>query len=312
MLVSEVTVETSHTCYKSCVKIQSANSITRRARLLTSNWRWTGPIAILGFLSLLLAQTGSSLRNNPAQEASERVEVASGEYRVFQGANQGGIGSYAPEVYNFRESWTIWRLSDGSFQVEGDRNYESPRGDEHSNPFWVHLAPDFRALGVKEFRRLRWKPDSGPLSCEFLPAKLMCTSGAKDPSQAVNLNMDMKSAYGFLWPISAFSLSSITRGASKTIGKLTPVQLVTVEEPSRANPVFVSVLDGNLKYLGAEEVSLAERKWRADKFELKVPLHPAFVIWTSEEGLLLGFAPESSKLSETGLKLIRYRQLASF
>jgi hypothetical protein len=123
----------------------------------------------------------------------------------------------------------------------------------------------------------------------------------------------MKDAYGFLWPISAFSLSNITRRAAKIHDKLTPVQLVTVEEPSPRNPVFVSTLDGNLKYLTEEEITLAGKKWRADKFELKVPLHPAFIIWTSPEGLLLRFAPESkSTQAAEGLQLVHFQQGANF
>ena len=246
-------------------------------------------------------------------ENSQRVRVAAGEYQILQGANAAGIGSYAPGVYSFRESWTLWRLTDGSFDVEGEREYESPKDDLHSNRFSVHLSPDFRTLGVKEFRKLRWKPDSGPLSCEFHPAEMICTSSAKDPSQSVDLNVPMKDAYGFLWPISAFSLSNITRRAAKIHDKLTPVQLVTVEEPSPRNPVFVSTLDGNLKYLAEDEITLAGRRWRADKFELKVPLHPAFIIWTSPEGILLRFAPESkSTQAAEGLQLVHFQQELTF
>lgn len=258
-------------------------------------------------------KTAVTTADGAQDDNSQRVRVAAGEYQILQGANAGGIGSYAPGVYNFRESWTLWRLADGSLDVEGEREYESPKDELHSNRFSVHLSPDFRTLGVKEFRKLRWKPDSGPLSCEFQPAEMMCTSGAKDPSQSVNLNVPMKDAYGFLWPISAFSLSNITRRAAKIHDKLTPVQLVTVEEPSPRNPVFVSTLDGDLKYLAEEEITLAGKKWRADKFELKVPLHPAFIIWTSPEGLLLRFAPEntSTKAAE-GLQLVHFQQGANF
>jgi hypothetical protein len=258
-------------------------------------------------------QTSVTTAESAQNENSQRVRVAAGEYQILQGANPGGIGSYAPGVYNFRESWTLWRLANGSFDVEGEREYESPKDELHSNRFSVHLSPDFRTVGVKEFRKLRWKPDSGPLSCEFRPAEMICTSSAKDPSQSVDLNVPMKDAYGFLWPISAFSLSNITRRAAKIRDKLTPVQLVTVEEPSPRDPVFVSTLDGNLKYLAQEEIALAGKKWRADKFELKVPLHPAFIIWTSPAGLLLRFAPESkSTQGAEGLQLVHFQQEMAF
>jgi hypothetical protein len=46
-----------------------------------------------------------------------------------------------------------------------------------------------------------------------------------------------------------------------------------VEEASRADPVLATILSGDMKYIGHDELLLAGRKWRADKFELKVPLH---------------------------------------
>ncbi len=269
--------------------------------LLTGN----GPASIQQRVaSAELARTAATVAS---QEKESRTFVARGEYQVVQG-NDDAIGTYAPDIYDLHESWTLWRLPDGSLEAQGERIYESPKYERHEDRFSVRLSPDFRALSMIEFRKLRWRPDSGPLSCEFRPAELVCTSGARDPNNAVNLNLPMRSAYGFLWPISAFSLSTITRRAEKIPGKLTPVQLVTVEEPSREDPVFVSTLDGHLGYLGQEEITLAGKKWTADKFELKVPLHLPFVIWTSPEGMLLRFVPESTAetAAEGGLTLVNF------
>ncbi len=269
--------------------------------LLTGN----GPASIQQRVaSAELARTAATVAS---QEKESRTFVARGEYQVVQG-NDDAIGTYAPDIYDLHESWTLWRLPDGSLEAQGERIYESPKYERHDDRFSVRLSPDFRALSMIEFRKLRWRPDSGPLSCEFRPAELVCTSGARDPNNAVNLNLPMRSAYGFLWPISAFSLSTITRRAEKIPGKLTPVQLVTVEEPSREDPVFVSTLDGHLGYLGQEEITLAGKKWTADKFELKVPLHLPFVIWTSPEGMLLRFVPESTAetAAEGGLTLVNF------
>lgn len=248
------------------------------------------------------------------QDKKQKELVARGEYQVLEDSNDGGIGTYAPSVFDFHESWELWRLPDGTLEADGQRQYESPRYEHHSNRFSVHLTSDFRTLGLIEFRKLLWRPDSGPLTCEFQSTQLLCTSGATDPSQAINLDMPMKDAYGFLWPISAFSLSNITRGVDKAPGKLTPVRLVTVEELSLENPVFISALDGHVTYLGQEDITLIGRTWRADKFELKVPLHPAFTIWTSSEGMLLRFVPESKAQTqpESGLMLVHFEQQSSF
>ena len=89
-----------------------------------------------------------------------------------------------------------------------------------------------------------------------------------------------------------------------------PVQMLSIDEPGIENPVAASVLNGHLKYLGCESIKIADRKWKADKFELTVPLHTPFLIWTSPSGLLLDFAEEDNhgRQLEQGMKLVRYQQ----
>jgi hypothetical protein len=243
-----------------------------------------------------------------------RVRVATGEYRVYTESRGSGIGPFAPAVYNFTESWELWRLPDGSLEATGERDYDSPEGESHADRFSVRLSSDFKILGITEFRKLRWLPDSGPLSCDFLPGKLACSSGAKEPVNNVNLDLTLDPSYGFLWPISAFSISNITRFSREHGAGAISVQLVTVDEPSRENPVYTEILGGQLRYLGKEEITVARRRWKADKFGLKVPLHAPFLIWTSERGLLLDFAEESNegRLTENGMSLVRFQQLAAF
>lgn len=275
-------------------------------------------------LCLLLASCISAAGESPARfgasqatvvpgnhGTAERVRVAQGEYKVL---TEAGIGPFLPAVYGFDESWTLWRLADGSLEVSGTRTYRSPAYESQSNEFSAHLSADFRVLGLKEFRKLKWRPDSGPLSCDFLAGRIACSSNAKDASQNVSLNLSMKEPFGFMWPVSAFSLASVTRFVTRDPERATPVQLVRVEEVSRADPALATILSGDLKYLGQEELSLADRKWRADKFELKVPLHAPFVIWTSPEGLLLGFAPENNHkmLSDEGMRLVSFQQWQAF
>jgi hypothetical protein len=246
-----------------------------------------------------------------AETTANRVRVAEGEYKVL---TEDGIGPFLPAVYGFSESWTLWRLADGTFEVDGTRSYRSPSYESHSVHFLTRLSSDFRLVQLTEYRKLRWRHDSGPITCDFLPGKITCTSNAKDAAQNVNLDLPMKEPFGFIWPISVFSLGSVTRSAVHDPRKLTPVELVRVEEVSRADPALATILSGDMKYIGQEELLLAGRKWRADKFELKVPLHAAFSIWTSPEGLLLGFAPgnDIKMLSESGMQLVSFRQWQEF
>lgn len=261
---------------------------------------------------LLLAAFGLLLGRavlSQGGETSQKLRVCEGQYKVYKETNAGGIGPFATGVFNFTESWTLWRLADGSLEVEGKREYESPSYEPHSNQFTVHLSPDFHVLSLMEFRKLRWKPGSGPLGCEFLPSKLVCTSGV-DPDKSTLLDITLKDPYGLLWPISAFSLSHITRFVGHTPMSAIQVQMLSIDEPSMENPVAAAVLNGHLKYLGHEVITIADRKWQADKFELNVPLHTPFLLWTSPSGLLLDFAEEDNhgRPREQGMKLVRYQQ----
>ncbi|HTS10139.1 MAG TPA: hypothetical protein VMP68_31540 [Candidatus Eisenbacteria bacterium] len=109
-------------------------------------------------------------------------------------------------------------------------------------------------------------------------------------------------------------MSSITRSASHDQKAMTPVQLVTLENGSREDPIFTTTFSGHLKYLGQEQLSLAGRKWHADKFQLKVAVHPPFLLWTSPEGLLLALALENKNktLAQDGIELVKFQQSNDF
>jgi len=239
-----------------------------------------------------------------------RTKVAEGEYRVL---GDSGIGWFDPAVYDFKESWTLSRLEDGTFEVDGTREYRSPADEPHSDNFEVHLSDTFRVLKLTEFRKLRWRPHSGPLSCDFLPGKVACTANSKDESQGLSLDLQVQCSAGLLWPISAFSLSSITRGASHDAKTVTPVELFTFDETGGPDPVFAMTLVGRLKYLGQEKLLSAGRKWLADKFELKVAMHLPFLLWTSPQGLLLAVAYETkSNQMDEAMVLAVFHQWQDF
>jgi hypothetical protein len=268
--------------------------------------------SLLSCALLLGASAPRGVRSRP--ETSGSIRVAEGEYEIYTTAPGDGIGPFAPGVFNFRESWTLWRIPDHTLQVEGERSYESPMGEPHQNKFSVHLAADFHILRVMDFRPLRWQPDSGPLTCDFLPQELSCSSGAKNPDDEIRLNISSNGAVGLLWPISAFSLSHITRSVDHRAGHTEPVRMITVEEANAENPAVTTILDGSVRYLSEEQIVVAQRKWDASKFELRIALHPPFLIWTSKQGLLLDFSEQNNRgrPTETGMSLTRFQQFASF
>jgi hypothetical protein len=250
-----------------------------------------------------------------AQNANpEKVRIAEGEYRIYRRTNDSGIGPFDPAIHDFVESWTLWRMPDGSLEVEGNRTYEAPQYERHNDGFKVRLTPRFTVSQITEYKKLRWRPDSGPLSCDFLPKVLDCDSGARDPKQEVRLRLPIDSPYDFLWPISAFSMSNITRFVERKLGSAISVSMLMIDESGPDDPVVASVLEGKLRYLGREQITIAGKMLLADRFELKIPLNPAFMIWTSPQGLLLDMTLEDNKnrLTERGMKLASYKQWSDF
>jgi hypothetical protein len=248
------------------------------------------------------------------EQGAGRTKIAEGEYAIYERDIIGAVGPFQEEVYNFHESWTLWRLEKGQYQVEGIRNFESPKDELHSNRFVAELTRDLTVIRVKEFAKLRWVADSGPLTCEFLPTQLDCSSGGSDPKREIKLRTLLEKPYGLLWPISPFSFGGITREVERDPTRATQVDLVRIEQPGMAIPVRATILEGPLLYLGEENIEAAGRKWHAHKFSLKVPLHPQYLIWTSPKGLLLALAVEHGHeyWPQEGMRLARFESSTEF
>ena len=263
-------------------------------------------------LGILLG--GLAFGKSPPPQAAERTKIAEGEYAVFEHNNSGGVGPFQEEVYDFHESWTLWRAENGQYQVDGLRRFESPKDELHSNRFLVELTRDLTVIRLKEFARLKWVADSGPLSCEFLPTQMDCSSGGSDPKREIRLQTPLDKPYGLLWPISPFSFGGLARQVEREPARTTPIDLVRIEQPGMSDPVRVTVSEGPLQYLGEEELEAAGRKWRAHKFSLKVAAGPQYLFWTSQKGLLLALALEHKHKDwpQEGLRLTRFESSAEF
>ena len=252
-------------------------------------------------------------KTTAADEKGQRTKIAEGEYAISQEANSGAVGPFGEELYNFHETWMLFRNANGSYQVEGERNFESPEGTPRSSRFLAELSRDLTITRVTEFAPLRWRRDSGPLTCEFLRNELHCSSNAKDAQQAVELRIPMQRPFGLLWPISAFSLSGLTREAERDPKRAAQIQLVTIDQPSAEMPVNPTVLDGELRYLGEERIDVAGQPQRAFKFSIKAAMTPELTVWTTPKGLLLAVVVDRQKdWPREEMKLLSFRQWAGF
>jgi hypothetical protein len=261
-----------------------------------------------------MAYEGLVVAGPLAEQAAKQTKIAEGEYAIYESDNSGTAGPFQEEIYNFRESWTLWRVDNGEYRVEGVRRFESPKDEAHSNRFIVELTRDLTVIRMKEFAKLRWVADSGPLSCDFLPAQMNCSSGGSDSKREIKLRTPLEKPFALLWPISPFSFGGITRQVERDQARATQIDLVRIAQPSMANPVQAMILEGPLQYVGEEDIQMAGRKWRAHKFSLKVPQQPQYLIWTSPRGLLLALAieHEHKEWPEEGLRLARFVSSSEF
>lgn len=251
---------------------------------------------------------------NPRNPEPRRTKIAEGEYAVIEPANLGTAGPFGEEVYNFRETWTMWRTGTGGYEVEGKRQFKAPEDTPHDNRFLVRLSRDLTVIDMTEFAKLRWSPNSGPLSCKFLPSELHCSAGGGAPTPEVELHTPVQHPFGLFWPIAAFSLSGITRAAERDPHRETEVEPAKIEQPNEDNPVEVTILGGQLRYLGDERIDLVGEKWSAYKFSLKLALQPGLLICVSRKGLLLSVTVEHGHKDwpKEEMKLVRFHKWADF
>ena len=235
-----------------------------------------------------------------------RSKVAEGEYRVNIEGDL-GLGPVETQIFHFRESWTLWKTGEG-YEVEGNRTYESPRNELHDNRFVAELSRDLRPLSIKEFAHLAFRTDSGPLSCELLPQQLRCDCGGKDPA---HVQVAMDRPYAMIWPLSAFSLSGLTRAATE-LEKPTSIQIVQLEQISYALPVLAIRSDGLIRYRGQsqEAISTSGRSVPPKVYELTTSPTGKMTLWISPEGLLL--AAEKTSWPKGRMELVNFKKFAEF
>jgi len=243
-----------------------------------------------------------------------RTKIAEGEYAIVEQENNGAVGPFGEEIYDFHETWTLWQVPGQRYEVVGERRYEQPKDVPAGHKFQEQLSRDLTVLRATDFAKLKWNKDSGPLTCEFKPAELHCSSGARDPKRAVELRVPSDRPFGILWPISVFSISGLAREAERDPEHPTSIRLVSITQPNAEQPIYPEILDGQLQYLGEENIQAADMKWEAHKFSFHVPSHPEYLLWTSPKGFLLAFtvAHGHPDWRKEGLRLVRFQQFVDF
>ena len=290
----------------------------------TRRWLRSVPVVFLVLATLVIGaiyvrgQAGSApvpvasgASKSAMQGKVERVEIAKGEYTLDR--EYGGIGPIEAEISSFRETWTLWQIAGGQYEVEGMRIFDSPKDYQRQIRFWLRLSPEHQLLEAKEFTSLMWIPRSSPLVCGFEPRAMRCSTHGKDLSDKPDMSLAMDKPYAFSWPLSAFSLAALTRRVDRRPGHTTEVQLVNVRQPSAKLPLMPMITSGKLRFLGPERVVLGGKSWQADKFELVAhmsPLPRKSLLWISADGLLLAIEAQREIGPKGRLELTRFENRA--
>ena len=243
--------------------------------------RRTLGILLVAFLVLVIFVHSAS------QIVPDRHEIAEGEYTIS--TEYGGVGPIETEIFNFHETWQMWRSAEDHYEIEGTRHFESPKDVTHDIRFWLRLSPQLR-FEESEERIPIWIGRSGLLMCTFRPTTVHCSTDGDEAASKVDFSLSMEKPFAFSWPASPFSIAALTRQADKRAGHVTEVQFVEVGQNSPTGPVVPIVTSGRIRFLGRAMIATAGKDWQADKFELDAfmsSLPRKSTLWVSDSGLLL-------------------------
>lgn len=280
----------------------------------------TGIVTSLAVILLAICLEGQTNSTNtpkfskisnlpPVQADAEPIEIAEGEYAIFN--EYGGVGPVDAEIYNFHEDWSLSSTPDGKYEVEGTREFESPKDFPTEIHFLVRLSHQLQLTEAREDTSLIWVLRSAPLTCVFRPQQLLCAASGHDPEKNADVSLALDKPYAFSWPLSAFSLAALTSRLDRHPGRSIEVQFVDIEQPSSELPIMPIITNGTLRFIGQENIFAAARNWEADKFELQAfmsPLPRKSLLWISKGGLLLVLEDERANGAKGRLELIRFEQ----
>lgn len=244
-------------------------------------------------------------------ETNACTKIAEGEYAVSSPEDL-GVGPLETKVFHFHETWTLWWVSDGFYQLEGGRTYDSPKDEPREEDFQAVLSPKFELQKVVLRSHLRFVRDSGPfLTCTGNVSEFVCDSGGKDPVHTRHVRLDESGPYAIIWPISVFSMGHVAFLASEQETKPLKIGLIQIKEIDPVLPIMTIQSSGTIQYLGRSAVAytISGTSWLPRVFRLSSETTRNLYIWTSTEGIVLAIQSQSPAVT---IQLIRFTQFAPF
>ncbi len=248
-------------------------------------------------LSMVWLAVGLAMPTVAAQQV-ERPVVAEGEYSTMKVPNTGG------ETVEFREVWKLTRTSKNSYEAESVARFRSSKTEDVAYQIRLTLSPTLHPVAVKIFGGIPSLKGYRSMVLEFTEHELRCCG------EVGKVRLKIDSPYDLYFPTPWF-FSSIVRRAERNKERGTAVRLVFMDKsPDNDTPVGLAPFEGQVRYLGSEQVKLAGETWNAEKFLIQPGPFTPVSVWLSPEGLML--AMEDAKNPEQRIELVRYKKYANF
>ncbi len=209
-------------------------------------------------------------------------------------------------TFGFSELWALWRLEDGTFKVEGKWRFERDMGERPPKDlgFLIRLSSEFHPSGLEITGVVPGTRLAGNFDCDLGPTEFLCA--IRTPKGSAEARLAVESPYDAFLPMPWF-LASVALRARRESGQATPVKLIFMDD---GDPIALSAFEGQVIYVGTEDLKIAGRTFRADKYELQAHPFPGFFLWLSPQGVLL--AMQDSKKPQQRLELVKFKQYAEF
>ncbi len=228
---------------------------------------------------------------------------------LLSGQVPGGVkvaeGEYLYEMDGkavLSQKWVLYRLENGGFK-EVD-NWETQAAGKPPMTFQTSLTlgTDLRPLSLEGMPSP--KKDVGETKCRFASKKLRC----EWPSEKKKLEFPAREPYDVL-SLHPWFFSGMARRAERGRSEARSLHLFQIVDGSWGYPLSFMVREGEVQWVGNQEVDVSGNKLSAERYELSLePLRMVF--WVSTEGVLLAMEDDSS--SKNRIKLVRFEKYSEF
>ena len=254
-------------------------------------------ITIALVLVALMCSAGATPKRKARRPAGKarvtvpaKIKVAEGKYELKK--------LDGPIERTFEEVWTLYK-TDLGYTLNEEWNVGEGQGQpanviDVSAEFVPGLHPVKLQIGGDAERSLHCALALGEFSCR---------------SMGLEAKLPMNGVYDFFSP-SPWTLGSIVRRAKKVPGEVTPVQLVRMAGMTPNGPKL-HAFQGEVQYVGDDQIEIESVKYTASIFELKSPgAIPSMLLWLAPDGMVL--ALQDSTKAEQRMELTAYKKYGKF